>query len=101
MQEIKVKLRENRRIIDEYDCDFYIKAGEVKILNPRVLKSYALRQHILNGDLILVEGEVEFVFKDSLFRVSAKEPTIGYFLMKDRTIKKDLVTNIIMDNICN
>ena len=91
---IQIKLRKNLRIFDNYDTDFYIKAGEVKELNDRLLKSYSIKSALMRGDLILVDGDIEFKFKDSLFKVCSDNPNDGIFLFADKTMMvKDLPTN--------
>jgi len=90
---IQLKLRDNLRYYDDFDTDFSIKAGEVKEFPERLLKSYSFKRALMNGDLILVQGSVEFKFKDALFKVSSENPNDGIFLFADNSMQvKDLKT---------
>lgn len=93
---IQVKLRENLRYFDDFDTDFSIKAGEVKEFPIRLLKSYTFKRALMNGDLILVSGSVEFIYKDSIFKVDSDKPFDGLFLFTNKeTVTKDLKNNVI------
>jgi len=90
---IQLKLRDNLRYYDDFDTDFSIKAGEVKEFPERLLKSYSFKRALMNGDLILVQGSVEFKFKDALFKVSSQNPNDGIFLFSDNSMQvKNLQT---------
>jgi len=96
---VQIKLRDNLRYYDDFDTDFSIRAGEVKELPERLLKSYSFKRAILNGDFIIIEGKIEFKYKDALFKVSAENPEEGIFLFEDNSIKtKDLKTNKMIES---
>jgi hypothetical protein len=68
---VKVTLRPNLRYHEEYQADFEIRAGEIKEIKPQMLKSYAIRALLWAGDLILVEGEVNFTLKTAKVTIKA------------------------------
>ena len=91
---VQVKIRNNLRSYDDYDTDFSIRAGEIKEFPSRLLKSYSIKRALMSGDLILVSGDVEFTYKDAIFKINGENPNDGIFLFADNTTAiKNLDTN--------
>jgi len=68
---VKVKIRPNLHIFDDYDSEVYIRAGDVHDLQPRMLRSHKIKNALFNGDMQLVEGKVEFFIKGHKVTIEA------------------------------
>lgn len=75
---IKVELRTSKRFFESEDADFMIQAKEEKELPTRVLRSYHVKNYLLNGHLKLTEGELILNVKHSLLLFSSEHPDKAY-----------------------
>ncbi len=89
---VKVSLRAQRRMIEDHDTDFYIRAGETIEIADRFLKANSIKALLFCGDLIVEEGEVEMNYKVAKVKISADDKEKAYIQEKDKQFVKNLVT---------
>lgn len=84
-----VKLKENVREFED-DSGLYLKSKEVALLKDSYLRSYTVKQYLMNGKLIVVDGAVNFSFKNTKFYLSSNHPGKMFGLELGRFFVKDL-----------
>jgi hypothetical protein len=98
MNEVFVKLRENLRVLDDYDTDFTIKVGEEKELPERVMRSIVIRNMLWKGELILTKGSVAFPLKMGAIEIVGGS-NIATLQEDGKTFKKDLLTGNFLPDV--
>lgn len=95
---IKVSVRKERRLIDDFDTDLTFKVGELKEIGDRVLKANSIKVLLFNGDLIVEEGgEVELNIKGNTVKISSEDKNNAYFSENGKDYVKNLVTGEIKE----
>jgi outer membrane biosynthesis protein TonB len=92
---IKVKLRKTKHFFESEDADFMISKNEEKELPTRVLRSYHIKNYLLNGHLKLTEGELLINVKHSKLLFSAEFPDIAYGLEFGQFYRRNLDMNTV------
>jgi hypothetical protein len=87
---MKVKIKSNIRNYESDDSDFNINAGEVKELFDAQTKSYSIKYHLFNGNLIPVEGEVLIKIKHAEVLFSSETHPWCYGIEFGKFFKKNL-----------
>jgi hypothetical protein len=90
---MKVKLKDNMRMLDVDEADFTIHAGETKDIVDRQLKSYSIKQYLIRGYLRLVEGSTSFTLKAAQVALVAGEDYV-YFKDNGMYYRKEFGQNM-------
>jgi hypothetical protein len=100
---VLVKLRENIRWFDNDDSEFNILSGQTKELPEKSMRSYALKDMLFRGQLIMVEGEMLFNLKEGKILLSGSHPgtlygyEYGEYFIKD--LSNETITWLEIDKV--
>lgn len=92
---LKVKLKDNKRVLDIEEANFHIKVGEVVELPEKYIKSYDIKDYLFTGILQVVEGEILFQYKIAKVYISAKYPNRAFGIEYGSIFYKDLTCDEI------
>ena len=88
---IKVTLLANKRYVEDNYSDLVFQKGQITEIFPKDLRSKIIKKMIMDGILKLVDGTVNFKFKNAHVVANANEDVIHY-KVKDDIFEKDLIT---------
>lgn len=88
---IKVTLLANKRYVEDNISELVFQKGIETEICPKDLKSKIIQKMIMDGVLKIVEGSINFKFKDACVFAKAGEDVI-YYKIKNSTYQKDLLT---------
>jgi hypothetical protein len=86
----KVQMKSNVRFFESDDSELILRGMEIKELSPRLLRSNDIKNQLHSGKMRVVEGELEFNFKNARVRFSASHPGIMYGMEFEKFFRKNL-----------